>query len=101
MVIDAVLDIRRSSPTFGKFDLFTLSAEACNAVFVPRGLAHGFCVTGNSATMMYMVTSEHSPEHDTGILWNSAGIPWPVHDPVISDRDKLLPPFDPGKTPFQ
>lgn len=86
-VLDAVLDLRVGSPTYGKWATFKLCAEKASMIYIPAGLAHGFYVTGDNAIMVYMATTVHSPAHDTGILWNSAGIPWPDDNPVISERD--------------
>ena len=99
-VLDAVVDLRVGSPTFGKFDTFELSAEKANMVYIPKGLAHGFCVLSASAIMMYKVTTVYSPSHDTGILWNSIDIPWPYRAPVISQRDSKFMAFDGFKSPF-
>lgn len=92
-VLDAVLDLRVGSPTFGRHALFELSAEKANMIYIPKGLAHGFYAVSDMATMMYKVSTVYAPEADAGILWNSAGIPWPDSDPVISVRDRGFPGF--------
>ena len=99
-VIDAVVDLRVGSPTFGKYEIFSLSGEKANMLHIPAGLAHGFYVTSRHATMMYKVTTVYSPEHDAGILWNSVGIPWPDANPLISRRDGEFAPFAAFKSPF-
>jgi dTDP-4-dehydrorhamnose 3,5-epimerase len=98
--LDVLLDIRRGSPTFGLFATIELSAEKANAVYVPRGLAHGFYAVEGPLTMVYNVTSEHSPKHDAGIAWNSFGAPWPSTSPIISDRDAGFPTLSAFETPF-
>lgn len=99
-VFDVVLDLRIGSPTYGGFEIFELSAEKANMVYIPKGLAHGFYVLSKNTIMMYKVTTMHSPKHDTGILWNSTGIPWPDKKPVISKRDSNLISFADFKSPF-
>ena len=89
-VLDAVVDLRRGSSTFGKYELFTLTAEKKNILYIPSGLAHGFYVQSEYALMMYKTTTVYSPEHDAGIRWDSAGIDWQDQSPVISDKDREL-----------
>jgi dTDP-4-dehydrorhamnose 3,5-epimerase len=92
-VQDVVVDLRIQSPTYGKFEVFSLSAEKANMVYIPIGLAHGFEVLSETAIMMYKVSSVYSPEHDTGILWNSVNIPWQTRNPIISQRDQSFIEF--------
>ena len=92
-VFDAVLDLRRGSPTFGKHSVIELNAEKANMLYIPKGMAHGFYTLSETAVMLYKVSSLYSPASDRGILWNSAGIPWPVKAPVISARDSGLMEF--------
>lgn len=92
-VFDAVVDLRLGSPSYGQTATFKLSAETGNYIYIPKGLAHGFCVTSESATLVYKVSSVYSPENDTGILWNSIGITWPSRTPVLSDRDRGFIPL--------
>jgi dTDP-4-dehydrorhamnose 3,5-epimerase len=99
-VMDVALDLRRGSPTFGKYDIVELSAEAGNACFLPSGVAHGFYVRRAPAVMVYHVTSEYVPELDAGIAWDSFGAPWPTHTPVLSERDASLPPLSQFESPF-
>jgi len=99
-VLDAVVDLRVGSPTYSRYETVVLSAQKANMLYIPPGLAHGFYVTSESATMMYKVTTVYSPEHDSGILWDSVGIPWPDPCPVISDRDRGLLPFSAFASPF-
>ena len=97
---DVALDLRLGSPEFGRHIGLTLSAEAHNLLYLPRGFAHGFCVTEGPATMVYNTTTPYAPEHDTGILWNSAGIDWPVDTPLVSTRDRNFPALDEFESPF-
>lgn len=100
-VVDVVVDLRTDSPAYGRFVTFDLKAEEANMVYIPPGLAHGFYVVSESALMMYNVTSVYSPGHDTGILWNSLGIPWPDENPIISPRDRGFVPFSEFDSPFR
>ncbi|MDN4066519.1 dTDP-4-dehydrorhamnose 3,5-epimerase [Paenibacillus vini] len=87
-VLDVVVDLREKSPTYGKHLKFLLSAEKSNAVYIPSGLAHGFYVLSDYATMVYNVTSLYAPESDMGVHWSSAGIDWPDKHPIVSSRDE-------------
>jgi dTDP-4-dehydrorhamnose 3,5-epimerase len=100
-ILDMALDLRAGSPTYGEYEAFELSAEANNAVYLPRGIAHGFFVRSAPAVVMYHVTSEHSPAHDTGIRWDSFGADWPQTAPVVSKRDEALIPFQQFESPFR
>lgn len=99
-VLDVVLDLRLGSPKYGNTVTFNLSADKGNYVYIPKGLAHGFCAISESATLVYKVSTIYSPEHDTGILWDSIGITWPNHAPVLSDRDRGFVPFSEFKSPY-
>lgn len=99
-VQDAVLDLRRNSFTYGRFALVELSAQVGNMLYIPKGLAHGFCTLSETATMVYKASSAYSPEHDCGVLWSSAGIPWSITDPILSDRDRAHPSFGAFVSPF-
>lgn len=100
-VVDAVVDVRVGSPTYGHHVMFQLAADAGAAALLGPGLAHGFYVLSDSAVMIYKVTSGYSPGHDTGIRWDSAGIPWPDQDPVISSRDASLVELGQFRSPFK
>ncbi len=100
VVLDAAVDLRKGSPAYGSHVILELSAEKGNMLYIPRGLAHGFYVTSASATMMYKVSSVYAPEYDSGILWNSAGIPWPDVHINISERDWNFYPLDRFESPF-
>lgn len=99
-VLDAVVDLRKGSPSYGRHLFLELSAEKGNMLYIPRGLAHGFYVTSEAATLMYKVSSVYTPDHDSGILWNSAGIPWPDANPEISVRDAGLVALEDFSSPF-
>ncbi|MFE4105276.1 dTDP-4-dehydrorhamnose 3,5-epimerase [Almyronema epifaneia] len=99
-VLDAVVDLRLGSPTYGQFATFSLSAENAIALYMPKGLAHGFYAVSEQATMLYRVSTVYSPEHDAGIRWDSAGIPWPSAVPILSSRDQTFPTLADFASPF-
>ena len=99
-VQDVALDLRRGSPSYGRYELFELSAERANMVYLPQGIAHGFCVLSDAATLIYKVSTVYSVEHDAGVLWSSANIPWSVADPILSARDQAHPPLADYVSPF-
>ena len=82
-VYDVAVDLRKSSPTFGKWVGFTLSAENKQLAWIPPGFAHGFCVTSDSAEFLYKTTDYYAPAHERCLLWNdpALGIQWPVAGP--------------------
>ncbi len=92
-VWDVAVDIRWGSPTFGRWVGVTLSAENCRQLYVPVGYAHAFCVTSDVADFLYKVTSYYAPADERGIAWDdpALAIPWPVSEPVLSDRDRRHP----------
>ena len=93
-IFDVAVDIRRGSATYGRWVGETLSEKNHRLLYVPAGFAHGFCVLSDAADITYKVSSEYSPEHDRGILWNDPkiGIRWPLDgDPLLSDKDLRQP----------
>jgi dTDP-4-dehydrorhamnose 3,5-epimerase len=99
-VMDVCLDVRYESPTFGRHIMIELAVKRHNAIYLPRGVAHGFYVRQAPAVMMYHVTSEYEPRLDTGIAWNSFGAKWPTDSPLISPRDAALKAFQDFISPF-
>jgi dTDP-4-dehydrorhamnose 3,5-epimerase len=92
-VFDACVDVRRGSPTFGRAFWTVLSDENRRQMWIPAGFAHGFCVLSETADFVYKCSDFYSAADDRGILWNdpSLGIPWPVQDPLVSEKDARLP----------
>jgi dTDP-4-dehydrorhamnose 3,5-epimerase len=93
-VFDVAVDIRRDSPTFGKWVGVQLSEENHRQVWIPPGFAHGFMVTSDSADFLYKTTAYYSPQHEQSIAWNDAelGIQWPCGiPPVLSAKDGSAP----------
>jgi len=94
-VFDVVVDMRKSSPTFGQRFEMELSDENHRQLWIPVGFAHGFCVTSDVADFVYRCGSYYDPATEQGILWNSPGlgINWPTDAPILSDRDTRNPAF--------
>ena len=90
-VFDVAVDIRRSSPTFGKWVGVELSAENQRQLWVPEGFAHGFLVTSDTADFLYKTSDYYAPTHERSIGWNdpSIAIEWPISNltPVLSQKD--------------
>ena len=88
-VYDVAVDIRVGSPNFGKWVGVHLTGENKRQLYVPRGFAHGFCVTSESALFMYKCSDFYDPESEAGLAWNDPdlGIDWPVDRPSLSGKD--------------
>ncbi len=90
-VYDVAVDIRRGSPTFGKWAGFTLSADSKRMAWIPPGFAHGFLVISESAEFLYKTTEYYAPEHERTLLWNdpALGIDWPLEgEPLLAAKDR-------------
>ena len=92
-IFDVAVDIRQGSPTYGRWVGVTLSAQMQNMLYVPKGFAHGFCVTAEEAEVLYMTTDEYAPAHEAGVAWDDPdlAIAWPIGDPLLSERDRRWP----------
>ena len=94
-VLDVAVDIRKGSPTFGRYVAVELSSENKRQLFVPRGFAHGFLVTSSSAVFTYKVDNYYAPEHDRGIVYNdpTIGIDWGIETErlLLSEKDSIQP----------
>lgn len=92
-VYDVVVDIRRKSETYGKWEGFELSATNKRQLLVPKGFAHGFCTLEPNTEVLYKVDQPYSPQHDRGIRWDdpALAIVWPTVHPILSDRDRRHP----------
>lgn len=100
-VLDVAVDIRKKSPTFGKYAAVELSEENHLQLFIPRGFAHGFVVLSNETIFQYKCDNYYSPQNEGAIIWNdeTVGIDWKIaeHDIILSEKDKKHPAF-PGST---
>jgi dTDP-4-dehydrorhamnose 3,5-epimerase len=101
LVLDAALDLRRGSRSFGRHLLVELEGDAGAGIYLPPGVAHGFYVLAGPALLTYAMTSAYDPACDDGVLWSSAGIPWPDSGPLVSPRDAALPALADYPTPFE
>ncbi len=94
-VLDVAVDIRKSSPTFGKHVMVELSDENKRQFFIPRGFAHGFLVLSEEAIFTYKVDNPYAPQAESGIRWNdpALGIEWPIDPKLVltSEKDLKLP----------
>ena len=92
-IFDVAVDVRRGSPTFGRWVGVTLSAGNFKQCYVPPGFAHGFCVVSPIAQVEYKCTDRYDKASEIGIAWNdpALGITWPVADPILSPRDSRHP----------
>ncbi|MFH1262114.1 MAG: dTDP-4-dehydrorhamnose 3,5-epimerase [Pseudomonadota bacterium] len=92
-VFDVVVDVRRGSPTFGKWVEKELSSDNRVQLWIPPGFAHGFCVLSESADLSYKFTAHYDPAGERCIRWDDPelGIAWPVADPIVSPKDRESP----------
>ena len=108
-LFDAVVDVRPGSPTFGRWEGFTLDAADHRQLWVPPGLAHGFCVLSDQVDLLYKCTDVYRPEDEGGLAWDDpdVGVEWPVGATLLSEKDRALPrlrdlgPSDLPDAPFE
>ncbi|AGW13416.1 dTDP-4-dehydrorhamnose 3,5-epimerase [Megalodesulfovibrio gigas] len=102
-VYDAVVDLRKGSPTYGQWRGFTLSAENFLQLLVPQGFAHGYVTLEPDTEFQYKVDNYYAPELDGGLRWDdpTLAIDWPVKTPNLSAKDKLLPLLSDFDSPFR
>ncbi|MCA3749546.1 MAG: dTDP-4-dehydrorhamnose 3,5-epimerase [Rubrobacter sp.] len=92
-VFDVAVDVRRGSPTFGRWTGLSLSEENKRQLYIPPGFAHGFVVLSEAALFFYKCTEYYAPECERTVLWSDPeiGIDWPVGEPVLSEKDRAAP----------
>lgn len=99
-ILDVILDLRKDSPSFGKYVATELSSENYKAYYIPEGCAHGFKALSEDAMIYYLVSSVYDAQSDTGIRYDSFGFDWDCPNPLISERDATFPMFNDFKSPF-
>jgi dTDP-4-dehydrorhamnose 3,5-epimerase len=94
-VFDVAVDIRKNSPTFGKWVGVHLSGENKRQLWIPEGFAHGFLTLSDTAEFIYKTTSYYNVDNERAILWNDPllGIQWPIKDVILSEKDKSAQSF--------
>lgn len=92
-IFDVVVDIRKSSPNFGRWASVVLEAKDYRQLYVSPGFAHGFWVMSEQATVIYKCTDYYAPREERGVIWNdpALGIPWPEATPLLSEKDAVYP----------
>jgi len=95
LIADVIVDLRRESPTYRKWEAFELSEENGTALYVPEGFAHGFQTLADDTEVHYQMSEFHSAEHADGVRWNDPafGIIWPLPNPILSPRDAAYADF--------
>jgi dTDP-4-dehydrorhamnose 3,5-epimerase len=88
-IFDVAVDLRRDSPTFGRWHGEVLSEQNHRQLYIPQGFAHGFGVLSDEALVSYKCTEYYSPSDEQTLIWNdpAVGIDWPIQDPMLSDKD--------------
>jgi dTDP-4-dehydrorhamnose 3,5-epimerase len=104
-VYDVAVDLRKASPTYGRYFGLVLSKENNKMFYVPEGFAHGFLVLSDTAEFIYKCTDFYHPEDESGIMWNDPdiGVDWPIDSDMqltFSEKDKKLPSFKENRFVF-
>lgn len=88
-ILDVIVDLRQSSPTFGQWETYILNGNNRAQIFIPEGFAHGFTVLSESALFSYKCTGFYYPEHERTLIWNDPwlGIDWKLDEPLLSEKD--------------
>jgi dTDP-4-dehydrorhamnose 3,5-epimerase len=102
-ILDVIVDLRKSSDTFGQVFSIELSSENKTQLLVPKGFAHGYATLSDTATVLYKVDQYYNKTYDTGIhpLSESLSIDWQVSDALLSEKDQSLIDFKDFKSPFE
>lgn len=104
-IFDVAVDIRRSSPTYGRWCSAVLTASGAEQIYVPHGYAHGFCTLEDDVIVAYKVDGAYAPDLEGGIIWNDSdiGVDWPLPDSgaVVSRKDRELMAFQDYQSPFE
>ena len=91
-IFDCLIDLRKKSKFFGKYFSFKLNSKKINQLFMPAGMAHGFCVISQKAVLHYNASKVYNPKDEGGLIWNDKkiNIKWPIKDPIISKKTKIF-----------
>ncbi len=100
-IMDAVVDLRVGSPTFGEHILVELNPMKANMLYIPEGCAHGFYTLSDNAVFLNQTSTMFSEKHDAGVRWDSCGIDWQIKNPIVSEKDKNLIEFESYESPFR
>lgn len=92
-IFDVAVDLRKNSPTYGKWVSAIISAENKKMFYVPEGFAHGIATLSDVAEIVYLQGAEYNVESEGGLMWNdpTVGVMWPISDPILSEKDKIQP----------
>src|SRR5574344_1183333 len=101
-VLDVAVDIRKGSPTYGKYHSVELDAESKRMFYIPEGFAHGFLTLEENTIFAYKCTNYYNKESEGSLLWcdEEIGIKWDVENPILSDKDKIAPLLKDFNSPF-
>lgn len=99
-ILDVIVDLRKASPAYGRFEARVLSEANHQAYYIPKGFAHGFKALEADSITYYLVSSGYHQASDTGIRWDSFGMDWELEYPVISARDQAFELFKDFQSPF-
>lgn len=99
-VLDVVVDLRRTSPTFKRVAMAELSRVNRRQMYVPIGVAHGFMALEDDSILVYNTDTVHAPAHDAGVRWNTLDFDWGVTDAIVSARDAGFPTLEEFHSPF-
>ena len=101
-IFDVAVDVRKGSPTYGRWHGELLSHENGAQLWVPAGFLHGFQTLEDNSEIIYKCTDHYSPTADGAVLWSSVGIDWPLDEkPLLSEKDAAAPPLDAFDSPFE
>jgi dTDP-4-dehydrorhamnose 3,5-epimerase len=100
-VLDVTVDLRIGSPTYGQNFVIELNSAKANSLYIPTGVAHGFCALSDQSIVVYKVSTIYSPCNDNGILWKSIELEWPTNKPILSARDQTFVPLGQFISPFK
>ena len=98
--LDVVVDLRKSSKSYGHYEKVKLTTSDTQILYLSSGLAHGFLSLSDNTILQYMTTSEYNKQHDQGILWSSIDMNLPIKEPIVSERDREFVTLDQFTSPF-